>query len=72
MRCYSILKVPNQNKNLKFNQMNFWFEFLDIHMNEKAITYHDYHGFKWKNINIYLIVTTPQCKLLYVLHSAIE
>jgi hypothetical protein len=34
--------------------MDFWFEFLDIHMNEKVVTYHDCHGFKWKNINIYL------------------
>jgi hypothetical protein len=24
--------------------MDFWFEFLNIHMNEKTITYHDYHG----------------------------
>jgi hypothetical protein len=31
--------------------MDFWFEFLDVHMNEKEITCHDY--FKWKNINIY-------------------
>jgi hypothetical protein len=37
--------------------MDFWFEFLDIHMNEKEITYHDGHGFKWKNINIYPILT---------------
>ncbi len=28
--------------------MDFWFEFLDIHNNEKTITYHDCHGFKWK------------------------
>jgi hypothetical protein len=33
--------------------MNFWFEFFDIHMNEKATTCHECHGFKWKNINIY-------------------
>jgi hypothetical protein len=25
-------------------------------MNEKIITCQDYHGFKWKNINIYLIL----------------
>jgi hypothetical protein len=31
--------------------MDFWFEFLDIHMNEKT-TCNDYHSFKWKNINI--------------------
>jgi hypothetical protein len=42
------------NLNLKFHQMDFLFEFLDVHMNEKIITYHDFHGFKWKNINIYL------------------
>ncbi len=35
--------------------MTFWFEFFDIHMNEKTITCHDCHGFKWqdiKNFNI--------------------
>ncbi len=37
--------------------MNFWFEFLDIHMNEKTITYCDCYGFKWQNINIYPIST---------------
>jgi len=33
--------------------MNFWFESLDIHMNEKEITCHDYHDVKCQNINIY-------------------
>jgi hypothetical protein len=28
----SLLKVQNKNLNLKFHQMDFWFEFLDIHM----------------------------------------
>jgi hypothetical protein len=28
--------------------MDFCFEFLEIHMNEKTIICHDYHGFKWK------------------------
>ncbi len=37
----------NQYLNLKFFQMDFWFEFLDIHMKEKGKTYHDCHGFKW-------------------------
>jgi hypothetical protein len=37
--------------------MDFWFEFLNIQMNEKIITCHDYHGFKWQNINIYQILT---------------
>jgi hypothetical protein len=32
--------------------MNFLFEVLNIHMNEKTITCHDHHGFKWQNINI--------------------
>jgi len=57
--------------------MDFLFEFLDIHMNEKGTTCHDCHGFKWKSINISsiltiffhhltpflacLIVTTPSC-----------
>jgi hypothetical protein len=31
----SFLKVLNWNLNLKFYQMNFWFEFLDIHVIEK-------------------------------------
>jgi hypothetical protein len=33
--------------------MDFWFEFLDIHMNEKTITC---HGFKWQEFNIYAIL----------------
>jgi len=41
--------------------MDFWFEFLNIHMNEKEIICHDYHGFKWKNINIYPILTIFLC-----------
>ncbi len=36
--------------------MDFWFEFLNIHMNEKAKICHDCHGFKWQNINIYQIL----------------
>jgi hypothetical protein len=43
--------------------MDFWFEFLDIHMNEKTITCHDCHGFKWKNIDIYPILIV----FLYIL-----
>ncbi len=31
----SLLKVLNQNLNLKFYQMDFRFKFLDIHMNGK-------------------------------------
>jgi hypothetical protein len=45
--------------------MDFWFEFLDIFMNEKEITCHDTNGFEWKNINIYPILTI----LLYGLTS---
>jgi hypothetical protein len=41
--------------------MNFWFEFLNIHMNEKTITCHDCHGFRWQNINIYPILTIFLC-----------
>jgi hypothetical protein len=37
--------------------MDFWFEFIDIHMNEQATTHQDFHGFKWQNINISLILT---------------
>jgi hypothetical protein len=37
--------------------MDFWFEFFDIHMNEKSTICHDCHGFKWQNINVYLILT---------------
>jgi hypothetical protein len=41
--------------------MDFWFEFLNIHMNEKEIICHDYHGFKWQNINIYPILIIFLC-----------
>jgi len=41
--------------------MDFWFEFLNIQMNEKAITCHDYHGFKLQNINIHQILTVFLC-----------
>jgi hypothetical protein len=34
------------NQNLKSNQMNFYFKFLDIHTREKRLTCHDYYGFK--------------------------
>jgi len=43
--------------------MNFWFEFIDIHMNEKTTTCHDCHGFKWQNINIYPILIVFLCNL---------
>jgi hypothetical protein len=59
--CYALLEALNQNLNLKFHQMDFWFEFLDIHMNEKTIICHDCHGFKWQNINIYPILTIFIC-----------
>ncbi len=65
--CCSFLEFLNQNLNLKLYQMNFWFEFLDIHMNEKTITYYDCHGFKWKNINIYPILTIFLCGLTFFL-----
>ncbi len=52
----AFLKVLNQNLNLKFHQMDFLFEFLNIHMNEKTITFPNCHDFKWKNINIYSIL----------------
>ncbi len=45
-RC-SLSKVINQNLNLEFYQMDFWFEFLNIHMNKKGPTCHDCHDFKW-------------------------
>jgi hypothetical protein len=54
---YSLLEVLNLNLNLKFYQMDFWFEFFEIHMNEKTITCYDCYDFKWQNINIYSIVT---------------
>ncbi len=41
--------------------MIFLFEFLDIHMNEKVTTCHECHGFKWENINIYLILIVFLC-----------
>jgi len=61
MHCCALLEVLNQNLNLKFHQMDFWFYFFDIHMNKKTITYHHYHGFKWQNINIYPILTIFLC-----------
>ncbi len=60
-RWCSLLKVFNQNLNLKFHQTDFCFEFLDIHMNEKIITCHDCLGFKWQNINIYPILIIFLC-----------
>jgi hypothetical protein len=45
MQQVFIFKRPKSN--FKFYQMDFWFEFLDIHMNEKRPTCHDCHGFKW-------------------------
>ncbi len=42
LMCCSLLKVLNQNLNINFHQMDFLLKFLDIHMNEKTITYHDY------------------------------
>jgi len=56
-----IFKGLKSNLNLKFHQMDFWFEFLDIHMNEKAVICHDCHGFKWQNINIYPILIVFLC-----------
>jgi hypothetical protein len=35
--------------------MGFWFEFCDIQMNEKS-TCHNFHDFKWKNMNIYSLL----------------
>jgi hypothetical protein len=59
--CCALLEVPNQNLNLKFHQVDFLFELFNIHMNEKTITCHDCHGFKWQNINIYPILTIFLC-----------
>jgi hypothetical protein len=61
-RC-SLSKVLNQNLNLKFHQMSFFFEFLNIHMNEKTTSCYDFHSFKWKNINISLILIFFLCDL---------
>ncbi len=36
--------------------MDFWFDFLDIHINEKTTTCHNWYDFKWKKINIYPIL----------------
>ncbi len=47
--CYSLLEVLNQNLNLTFHQMNFWFEIFDIHMNEKTITCLDDSLCPWCN-----------------------
>ncbi len=34
--------------------MNFCFEFLNIHMNEKGTTCDDYYGFKWQKHKYFL------------------
>jgi hypothetical protein len=62
---FSLLKALNQTLNLKFRQMDFWFEFLDIHVNEKTIIFHDCHGFKYQNINISPILTTFLYDLMF-------
>jgi len=51
----SLSNVLNLKLSLKFYQMHFWFEFFDIHMNEQTTCY-NYHGVKWQNINIFLIL----------------
>jgi hypothetical protein len=43
--------------------MDFWFEFLNIHMNGKTTIYHDCHGFKYQNINICPILIVFLCSL---------
>ncbi len=63
IHCCSLLKYLNQNLNLKFHQIDFWFEFLNIHMNENIVTCHDCHGFKWQNINVYPILIICFCNL---------
>jgi hypothetical protein len=60
----SLLEVLNQNLKLKFSSNGFWFELLNIHINEKTITCHDFHGFKWQNINIYQILIVFLCGLM--------
>jgi len=71
MHCYVFLEVLNKNLNLKFHQMDFLFEFLNIHMNEKTKTCHDYHGFKWQKNNIYptliIFLCSPMPFLAHVL-----
>jgi hypothetical protein len=42
----SLSKELNQNLNLKFYEMKFLFEFLEIRMNKKTTTCHDYSDFK--------------------------
>jgi hypothetical protein len=51
---YSFSNVLNWN--LKFYKMDFWFELCNIHINEKWTICHDYHGFKWENINNFPIL----------------
>ncbi len=52
--------------------MDFWFEFLDIHMNEKTTTCHDCHGFKWQNINMYSVLNIFLCDPMPFLAHWIE
>ncbi len=47
--------------------MDFWFEFIDIHMNEQTTTFHDFHGFKWKNINIFFILPFSTIQHLFLI-----
>jgi hypothetical protein len=43
-----MLAFKGPKSKLKILSSGFWLEFLDIHMNEKAITNNDCHGFKWQ------------------------
>jgi hypothetical protein len=47
--------------------MDFWFEFLNIQMNGKKKTYHDFHDFRWQNINIYQILIVFLCGPMFFL-----
>ncbi len=58
--------------------MDFWFEFLDIHINEKTTIFHDFHGFKWftkeetknewsKQVYVNKNISTHISKMAYIL-----
>jgi len=41
--------------------MDFLFQFVDIHTNEYVTNCDDYIGFKWKSINISLVLIVFVC-----------
>ncbi len=57
-----VFNFKGPKSKLKISSMDFLFEFMDIHMNEKT-TCHDCHDFKGQNINICPILIFFLCNL---------